>query len=473
MATDPEDFARLVPPDFVLGVSTAAFQVEGGAHARGRSVWDEFAAKPGVIVDGADGLVATDHFNRMEEDVALMRELGIDAYRFSLAWPRIQPTGTGAPDPDGIDFYDRLIDELLEAGIQPMATLFHWDTPIEIERTGGWLKRDTAERFADYARIAGEAFGDRVSHWVTINEPATVALTGYALDVHAPGHNDWFKAVKATQHLLLGHGLAVRALREVPVRGRIGISNVHSPVFPASSRWRDRKAAEIFELLNNRVFADPILLGQAPRGAGIVGAALRAIARPSKQDLEIMSEPLDFYGMHYYFPSKVAVGKAKPDSPTPKLDSESMDALPIRLEPWPEYETTGFDWPIIPDLLTVQLNRMHQRYGDRLPPIIFTEGGASFPDEPDAGGEVHDTERVEYLDSHLRAALRGVRGVKVEGYFVWTFLDNVEWAAGWTQRFGLVYVDRESLDRIPKDSFRWVQSIQRARRRRREAPRGN
>lgn len=464
MPADPSELAARIPPRFVLGVSTSAFQVEGGAHARGRSTWDDFAAQSGVIVDGADGLVATDHFHRLEEDVALLRDLGVDAYRFSMAWARVQPTGTGDPDPEGLAFYDRLIDALLEAGIKPVATLFHWDTPVELERAGGWAVRDTAARFAEYARLAGEAFGDRVSHWVTINEPSTLSLAGYALDLHAPGRADWVAAVKATQHLLLGHGLAVRALRSVPVAGEIGISNVHTPVFPASSRWADRYAAEVFDLLSNRVFADPVLLGRLPRGGGPVGAVLRAMARPRPGDLAIMSEPIDFYGLHYYFPSRVSAGSPRIRPGHPDEGSEAMTSLPMRLEPWPEYASTGFDWPIVPEMLTVLLQRLHDRYGAALPPIIFTEGGASFPDEPDADGQVRDADRVDYLDAHLRVALAGVPGVRVGGYLVWTFTDNVEWSAGWTQRFGLVYVDRDTLERTPKDSYRWLRSIQHSRR---------
>ncbi|HWH98374.1 MAG TPA: family 1 glycosylhydrolase [Pseudolysinimonas sp.] len=459
----PEELAAKLPPGFVLGVSTSAYQIEGGADERGPTGWDHFAADPGVILDGSNALVAADHYHRMPEDVALLKDLGVDAYRFSISWPRVQPGGTGPGDPRGIAFYDRLLDELLAAGIRPMATLYHWDTPLEIDEVGGWARRDTTYRFADYARIAGEAFGDRVADWVTINEPATLALEGYTLDVHSPGTALWVAGARAAHHLLLGHGLAVRALRDVPVAGRIGISNAHTPVFAASSKWRDRFAARNFDILSNRVFADPVLLGRRP--PGLIGLGVRLAALPRWGDTKIIREPIDFYGVQYYFPSRVAAGPPHVKVGTHEGHSKAMLDLPLRLEPWPEYEVTGFGWPDSPDQLPVLLGQFADRYGARLPPLVFTEGGASYPDRPQRDGSVDDDKRIEYLESHIRAAIDEVPGVDVEGYFVWSLLDNFEWAAGYTQKFGLIAVDPETQERRPKSSYDWYRAVLAARRR--------
>lgn len=459
----PEELAAELPPGFVLGVSTSAYQIEGGADARGPAGWDHFTEDPGVVLDGSNALVAADHYHRMPEDVALLRDLGVDAYRFSISWPRVQPGGRGPASAEGLAFYDRLLDELLDAGIRPMATIFHWDTPLELDRAGGWAKRDTAYRFADYARIVGEAFGDRVADWVTINEPATLALEGYTLDVHSPGTAVWVAGARAAHHLLLGHGLAVRALREVPVTGRIGISNAHTPVFPATSGWADRLAAHNFDILSNRVFADPVLRGR--RAPGLVGLASRLAALPRPGDAKIMAEPIDFYGVQYYFPSKVAAGPPQVKVGTHDGHSQAMLSLPLRLEPWPEYGVTGFGWPESPELVPVLLEQFAERYAGRMPPIIFTEGGASYPDRPQPDGNVADDDRIAYLESHIRSVLVRVPGVEVEGYFVWTLLDNFEWAAGYTQKFGLVAVDPETQERRPKASFAWLREVLSARRR--------
>jgi len=459
----PEELAARLPPGFRLGVSTSAYQIEGGADERGPAGWDEFAARGDTVLDGSDALVAADHYHRMPEDVALLRELGVDAYRFSISWPRVQPGGRGPANPAGLAFYDRLLDELLAAGIRPMATLFHWDTPAELEHEGGWTHRDTAYRFADYARIAGEAFGDRVADWVTVNEPATLALYGYTLDVHSPGRAIWLSGVRAAHHLLLGHGLAVRALRDVPVTGRIGISNSHSPVFAASSRRLDRFAAHNFDILSNRVFADPVIAGRRP--PGVLGLALRLAALPRPGDARIIAEPIDFYGLQYYFPSRVAAGPPKLKRGTHDGHSTAMLDLPLRLEPWPEYAATGFGWADAPELVPVLLGRFADRYGAKLPPILFTEGGASYPDAPGPDGEIDDRERIDYLSSHLASAVADVPGVTVEGYYVWSLLDNFEWAAGHSQHFGLVAVDPETQERRPKASFRWYREVLSAKNR--------
>jgi len=458
----PEEIAALLPPGFLLGVSTSAYQIEGAADERGAAGWDEFASRPHTIVDGSNALVATDHYHRLKEDVALLKKLGVDVYRFSISWPRVQPGGMGPASLKGIDFYDRLLDELLAAGIRPMATLFHWDTPLELDQAGGWTARDTAYRFAEYARIAGEAFGDRVADWVTINEPATLALEGYTLGVHSPGRALWASGARAAHHLLLGHGLAVKALREIPVKGRIGISNAHTPVFAATRRWMDRLAARNFDILSNRVFADPVLRGKRP--PGLVGLLVRLAGTPMWGDSKIINQPLDFYGVQYYFPSRVAAGPPRLKLGDHDAQTKAMLDLPMRLEPWPEYPVTGFDWPDSPDLLPVLLGHFAARYGSAMPPIIFTEGGASYPDMPNRRGFVDDEERIDYLATHLTHAVSSVPGIEVEGYFVWSLLDNFEWAAGYTQKFGLVAVDPETQERRPKASFDWYRRLLAARK---------
>lgn len=464
----PEQLAAILPAGFELGAATAAFQIEGAAAEDGRtpSTWDEFTARPGAILNGDDATVAADHYHRFREDVALMRDLGLDTYRFSLSWTRIQPHGSGPANPAGIAFYDRLIDELLAAGIRPMATLFHWDTPLELEQAGGWRRRATAERFGEFARIAGEAFGDRVDAWVTINEACTVTLEGYGLDVHAPGLGSELAIPAAARNLLIGHGLAVQALRAVPVAGRIGITNVHTVSVPATDSPTDRAYADLFDFLHNRLYADPVLLGRSatrPRGVGVLGTALGLLSRMSRRDLRLVSQPLDFYGLNYYFPSRIAAGPPPPGEGNPDGVSEAMDRAPFHLTDWPEFAQTGFGWPIAPAYLGRVLEDLAARYGDRLPPVVITEGGASFPDVVGPDGEVDDGARVEYLAEHIAVAARSVPGVDLRGYLVWSLLDNFEWAAGYSQRFGLVHVDFETQVRTPKASFRWLQKVLAAR----------
>jgi len=465
---DPRAIAALLPPGFVIGAATSAIQIEGAIDedGRGRSTWDVFSEEPGRILDGSTPRVATDHYHRMSDDVALLTELGADAYRFSIAWPRIQPTGRGPANPRGIAFYDRLLDQLLAAGIRPMATLFHWDTPEPLEQRGGWLRRDTAERFAEFAALAGQAFGDRVADWVTINEAATVILNGYALGLHAPGRSKLFRAIPAARNLLRAHGLAVRALRAVPVRGRIGITNVHTPVVAATDSTDDRVMAGVLDFVHNRLFADPVLLGrraEVPTEVpGFDALALRVLSRISRADLRLIGQPLDFYGLNYYFPSRVAAG-ADPSGASPDGESAAMREVPFHLAAWPEHPVTGFGWPVAPDYLGVAIDGLVERYGAALPPIVITEGGASYPDAVGPDGTVADPERVAYLAAHLAAAADAASRTAVQGYYVWSLLDNWEWAAGFTQRFGLVHVDVDTLARTPKRSFAWLREVLRSR----------
>ncbi|MBX3092965.1 MAG: family 1 glycosylhydrolase [Cryobacterium sp.] len=451
-----------IPRRFTIGAATAALQIEGDVPGRGRSTWDTFAARPGRILDGSTPAVTADHVNRMTEDVELLRELGVDSYRFSLSWPRIQPTGSGAASREGLAFYDRLIDALLDAGIRPMVTLYHWDTPEPLQAAGGWMSRDTAKRLGDFAAVAARAFGDRVDAWLTINEPATVTLNGYALGVHAPGLELLFDALPAAHHQLLGHGYAVQALRSAGVSGGIGITNVHSPVVPARRRVADRYFARIFDLVHNRIYADPVLLGRYPKPPLGSGSLFRALTEVDADDLALIHQPLDFYGLNYYMPTRIRAG-ASASTETPDGEAEAMRRVPFSLEPFPEHEQTGFGWPIAPEYLAVAFAELAERYGDALPPIYLTESGASFPDARGADGAVHDEQRRAYLADHLAVALRGAPGVDVRGFYAWSLLDNWEWAAGFTQRFGLVHVDFDTLERTPKDSYRWLQALLAAR----------
>lgn len=461
--------AAKLRPGFMLGVASAAFQIEGAlaAGGRGPSGWDAFAEKPGSIQDGHSPAVACDHYNRTDEDVRLMRELGIDSYRFSISWPRIQPDGTGPFNAEGLDFYDRLIDRLLEAGISPMATLYHWDTPLPLEHRGGWMNRTTAERFADYSAAAGARFGDRVTQWVTLNEPASVTLNGYALGVHAPGHDLLFDALPSVHHQLLAHGLAVQALRAEGVTGAVGVTNLHSPVRPATGSVTDKLLAKVFDLALNRIYADPILLGSYPKPPLLAKPWFRALARISDADLRNIHQPLDFYGVNYYYPVKVATGRGPADSPVGS--AEAMVKLPFHFAAFPEYETTGFGWPVAPDHLGPLLREMKDRYGEALPPLYITESGASFPEPDHVDGPIADAGRISYLADHLGHALAATApggiadDVELLGYYVWTLMDNFEWAAGYSQRFGLVHVDFDTQARTPKESFYWYQALSRAR----------
>jgi len=431
---------------FLWGVAAAAYQIEGAADedGRGPSVWDTFCAEPGRIAGGDTGAVACDHYHRHAEDVALMRDLGVDSYRFSVSWPRVLPDGGKQVNRAGLDFYDRLVDELVAAGIQPACTLYHWDLPQALQDQGGWLNRDTAHRLADYATVVAERLADRVSMWMPLNEPMVVTLLGHAMGVHAPGQTLGLGALPVAHHQLLGHGLAVRALRAAGATN-IGIANNHAPIWPATDGPADLAAAELADGLVNRVFADSILLGAYPEPFGA------ALPGPVADDLEIIAEPLDWYGINHYNPMRVAA--PSPDDPQASVAGFGM--VPIT-----EYPLTDFGWPVVPDALRELLVEFHERYGDALPPVYVTENGASFADGPDADGRVADTRRIDYLDGYLGAVAAAIEsGVDVRGYFLWSVMDNFEWAEGYGQRFGLVHVDFDTQKRTPKDSFGWYRDM--------------
>lgn len=450
-----------LPADFVYGVSTASYQIEGGVDegGRGPSIWDTFCAEPGRIKNGETGAVACDHYHRYPEDIALMKDLGVDASsRFSIAWPRIQPTGSGPANADGLAFYDRLVDGLLEAGIKPAATLYHWDLPQALQDAGGWLNRDTSYRLAEYAAIVGEHLGDRVEMWMPLNEPVVVTMFGHALGTHAPGQALGFDALPVVHHLLLGHGLSVEALRAAGA-SNIGIASNHQPARAASDSVDDVEATEIFATLTNWMFSDPILRGQYPDE--LIASAMPG---PVEDDLKVISAPLDWYGVNYYQPVLVGAPGSGGDGGPVLEGALAPEGLPFEPRQITGVPTTDFSWAIVPDGLTEILVQFRERYAEALPPVYITESGCSFHDEVSADGAVHDPQRIDYHDAHLRAVGDAIKaGVDVRGYFAWSLMDNFEWAEGFTERFGLVHVDYDTLIRTPKDSYRWYQQLLAAR----------
>jgi len=439
------------PADFAWGVATSSYQIEGAVaeDGRGDSVWDVFCRRPGAIRDGHTGDVADDHYRLWATDVELMAELGLTAYRFSIAWPRVQPDGKGPANEAGLDFYDRLTDALLARGITPVPTLFHWDLPQPLQdEDGGWLARDTAQRFADYATLAAERLADRIPMWITLNEPFVVMAFGYALGMHAPGEALMLGALPTAHHQMLGHGLAASALRSAGAR-QVAITNNYSPAWPATDDPADVAAARAYDTLHNRLFTDPLLLGRYPDMSAFGPGGLDFVL---DGDLAVISAPLDALGVNYYTPTRLS---ALPDS-----------ELPFRMEPIPGYPVTAFGWPVIPAGLTEILTLFAERYGDRLPPIQITENGCSVRDEVAEDGTVDDQPRIGYLDGHLRALHDAMTaGVDVRGYFCWSLMDNFEWSEGYHQRFGLVHVDYDTQRRTPKASFAWYRDLIAAQRR--------
>jgi beta-glucosidase len=416
-------------------------------------VWDTFCDKPGAIAGGASGAVACDHYHRYREDVALLRDLGVDSYRFSIAWPRIMPGGTGAVNEAGLDFYDRLVDSLLEAGIAPAATLFHWDTPQALEDLGGWTGRDMAEHFAAYAAVVGERLGDRVARWMTLNEPNVVTMLGYAIGNHAPGRSLGFEALPVAHHLLLGHGLATQALRAAGGQ-QVGVASNHAPVWPASGNPEDREAAQVYDNLWNWLFADPVLLGRYP-----VEGTEQGFPTYRDGDLATIAPPLDWFGINYYNPALIGAPTGQGDNA--QLDgAELPPGLPFENRRLDGYDRTDFDWPIVPEGLAQIVHTFRERYAGHLPPVYITESGCSFHDADPVEGRVADPRRIAYHDAHLRALADEIAdGADVRGYFAWSATDNFEWAAGYAERFGLVHVDYDTQVRTPKDSYHWYRDL--------------
>ncbi|MEU4480210.1 GH1 family beta-glucosidase [Micromonospora sp. NPDC023966] len=436
---DPDGALRF-PPGFGWGAATSAYQIEGAAKedGRGDSVWDTFSHTPGRTRNGDTGDVAADHYHRYAQDLDLMRDLGLRSYRFSISWPRIQADGSGRPNQRGLDFYRRLVDGLHERGIAPMATLFHWDLPQALQDAGGWENRDTAERFADYADAVFGALGDRVPVWLTVNEPKTVVQNGYLWGHHAPGRQDPAAAYLVAHHLQLAHGLAVRALRATGAEGRIGPAlNLH-PCYPADETAEAAAATRLYDGYENRLYLDSIFKGAYPQDVlADLGAESRLVRGVRDGDLKIISSPVDLLAVQYYTPIYVT---AQGDT----------------VRRWP---TSEAEWQqIYPEGMYDILTRVTRDYGPL--PITITENGLPCPDTLAADGTVDDAARVDFLRDHFAAAHRAIRdGVPLESYHVWSLLDNFEWAEGYEQRWGLVYVDYPTQRRVLKRSAHWYRDV--------------
>jgi beta-glucosidase len=448
----------LLPAGFRFGTSTSAYQIEGATRAdgRGESIWDRFAARDGAIRHGQTAAVAADHYHRVDEDVQHLADAGVHDYRFSIAWPRVVPGGTGPVNVPGLDFYDRLVDRLLAAGVRPVPTLYHWDLPQALEDDGGWMARSTAEHFAGYAAVVAARLADRVQDWITLNEMNVHTLYGYALTDHAPGLGLGLGALPAAHHQLLGHGLAVQALRAAGA-ARIGPAGQHFPVQAATTSPADRAAAAAFSALTNWTFSDPIMLGRYPSEE--IRAAMPGSPGQLDADLATISGPLDFYGVNYYEPTRIEAPQKGKDY-AGVLEVDVPEGLPFSPVPVEAAERTDFGWAVVPAGLRDILLELTDRYPE-LPPLVVTENGASFRDPPpDREGRVRDPRRIRFLDAHLRAVAEAIAaGADVRGYYVWSLLDNFEWAAGYDERFGLVYVDAQTQARTRKDSWSWYREV--------------
>jgi len=429
--------ARAFPSDFVWGAATAAYQVEGAAteDGRGESIWDRFSATPGNVANDDTGAIACDTYHRYAEDIRLMRTLGIGAFRLSVAWPRILPEGRGPVNRAGLDFYDRLVDDLLANGLDPYVTLYHWDLPQALEENGGWPVRDTVDAFTEYTEAVVARLGDRVRHWITQNEPWVISWLGYGLGVHAPGRTSDSDALAAGHHILLAHGRAAEVLRREAPDSEVGIAVDLVPMYPFSDTEADIEAAHREDGFRNRWFLDAVL------GRGYPEDMLERYAEIlppiADGDLETIAAPLDFLGINYYTRNVVRAG----------VGEVAMEGA----------EHTDMGWEVYPDGLRDLLVRLHAEY--ELPDLYITENGAAFPDSRN-NGTVRDPRRIAYLGGHLDAVASAIAdGVPVRGYFLWSLLDNFEWAFGYSRRFGIVYVDFETLERVPKDSFAWYRDF--------------
>jgi len=436
------------PPDFVWGAATASYQIEGAANedGRGESVWDRFCATPGKVRNGDNGAVACDFYHRYSDDIALMRELGIDAFRLSVAWPRVIPGGRGAVNAKGLDFYDRLVDELLGNGITPFVTLFHWDTPQPLEDAGGWPVRDTVDAFCEYVTAVADRLGDRVKHWITHNEPWVVSWVGHGWGHHAPGRTSDADALATAHHLLLSHGRAVEILRERSPQAEVGITLNLDFVYAVGDEEEDIAAARWVDGLHNRWFLDPIFRGAYPED---MFEAWRDLL-PAIEDghLETIAQPIDFLGINNY------------TSPLVGADNDGNRSRIVRRA---DVDRTDMGWEVVPGGLRDLLLRVTRDYQPAA--IYVTENGAAYPDVRGHDGSVADPERQSYLEGYIGAAAEAVAsGVPLRGYFAWSMLDNFEWAWGYWKRFGLVYIDYATLERVPKGSFYWYRDLIAAQR---------
>jgi beta-glucosidase len=433
-----------LPPGFRFGVASSAYQYEGALDADGRGpcIWDAFATRPGAIKDGSTALVAADGYHRVAEDLELLRRLGVTDHRFSIAWSRIQPEGRGRPDPRGLDFYDRLIDRLLEAGIAPMVTLYFHDLPQALEDDGGWLNRGTVEAFAEYAAICARRYADRVEHWVPVQEPNAAAFLGYGIGTWAPGLSLVFDALPAAHHLLLAHGRAAIELRRAGAAS-VGCANNHSPMWPLSEDPADIGATKLFDALWNGLFMESMLLGRYPHDLEPLLESMVV----HEGDLATVRQPLDFYGVNYYHPRRVG---AAPEGAE----------MPFAFYTLLGYPETDVDWPVVPASLREFLILLRARFRAALPPIVITECGAAYAAAPGPDGVVDDQPRIDFFEGHLLAVQEAVtRGVDVRGFYAWSLLDGWDWEQGFTSEYGLVRVDRTTLARTPKRSFDWYAAL--------------
>jgi beta-glucosidase len=425
------------PDNFLWGAATAAYQIEGAwqADGKGESIWDRFSHTPGHVKNGDTGDVACDHYHRWRDDIALMQQLGLQAYRFSVSWPRVIPAGCGSINRAGLDFYDRLVDGLLAANIEPFLTLYHWDLPQALQDAGGWEARETGHHFADYAALMVRRLGDRVKRWATFNEPAVVAFDGYESGAHAPGVRDLRRARQVAHHLLVAHGLAAHAIRSIDPRLAVGIVLNLWPPDPVSDASEDLAAVEAaWQISGDKLFLDPLFCAHYPPAL----AADEFAPQIQAGDLALIAQRLDFLGVNYY--SRAAISAAG------------------YVENVPSSDYTDMGWEVCAPALRRLLNRVNTEY--HLPPIYITENGAAFPDEVSTDGQVHDPRRVNYLRDHfMQARLAQQDGVDVRGYFVWSLLDNFEWGHGYSKRFGLVHVDYATLQRTIKDSGAWYAEV--------------
>ncbi|MRX45242.1 GH1 family beta-glucosidase [Agromyces kandeliae] len=448
-----------LPTQLTLGVATAAYQIEGAVDedGRGRSIWDVYSHTPGRIKDGTNADLALDHYHRLEADLDLIQELGVQAYRFSIAWPRVVPGGIGVVNQAGIDFYSRLVDGLLARGIEPMATLYHWDLPQPLEESGGWPARETAVAFGEYAATIGTALGDRVNTWTTFNEPWGSAYLGYASGAHAPGRQNAADAFRAVHHLNLAHGLGVRALRDV-VRADAVLSttlNLHTfrPAGPTGEEARDR-----LEAIANEAFLAPMFDGRLSKRLVELTQSITDWGFVDDGDLAEISRPIDALGINYYYTNSVRM-RSPGDTTSPGLQWPAAEGVEILPKQGP---LTEMGWNIDPAGLTELLLALHLRT-DGLP-LMITENGAAFPDAVDGDERVRDVDRIDYLREHLEAATVAIEaGVDVRAFIVWTLIDNFEWSLGFAKRFGLYRVETGSLRRIPKDSAVWFRDVIAAR----------
>ncbi len=459
------------PAGFVWGSATAAYQIEGAAaeDGRGPSIWDTFSQTPGNVVHGDTGDVACDHYHRMAEDLDLMSKIQLPSYRFSVSWPRVLPEAAEKVNQVGLDFYQRLVDGLLERDITPLLTLYHWDLPQPLQDAGGWLNRETVDRFVDFADVIGRALGDRVSAITTLNEPFCSAFLGYGSGVHAPGISDNASALAAAHHLNLAHGRAVTALRAVvPSDRTLSITLNLAQVEPASDSEEDRVASRHVDAIANGIFLEPILRGRYPEQLMEDTRHISDWSFVHAGDLSEIAAPIDVLGVNYYSSSKIAAGSAPPAEQTGKRSGNHLAHVGGAPSPWPGTDLaysvpqpgpyTDMGWPIDPVGLTKLLVGVHREYPEM--PLVITENGCAYPDTIGADGQVHDPDRITYLRQHLAAVRAAIdAGVDVRGYYLWSLMDNFEWAEGYSKRFGMVYVDYQTLERIPKDSASWFRDV--------------